>query len=215
MAILFRSWDPVLDVILRIMPVGGGEPRDLHKFGGATSVGHIAWTPDGKSILAAVTIGEKNTGSLWRVSADSGEAENLGLEMTIKRMSIHPDGRQLAFSSPGPAPQKPELWVMENFLPPGAPAPPREDPKRVPGPQGLGQSSRSATSMGAASPDGKIPDLLGRLSQPGIRDLVKGQNRLPSAEQVLGRREYCYNSIFSPGGARSPISARSRTGSPN
>ncbi len=119
LAILFRSWDPVLDVILRIMPVGGGDPRDLHKFGGATSVGQIAWTPDGRSILAAVTIGEKNTGSLWRVSADSGEAENLGLEMTLKRMSIHPDGRRLAFSSPGPAPQKPELWVMENFLPSG------------------------------------------------------------------------------------------------
>jgi Tol biopolymer transport system component len=117
LAILFKSWDPVLDVILRIMPVGGGEPRDLHKFGGATSVGQIVWTPDGKSILSAVTIGEKNTRSLWRVPVDSGEAENLGLEMTINQMSIHPDGRQIAVSSPGPAPQKPELWVMENFLP--------------------------------------------------------------------------------------------------
>jgi Tol biopolymer transport system component len=117
LAILFRSWDPVLDVILRIMPVGGGEPRDLHKFGSAANVGHIAWTPDGKAILAAVTIGEKNTRSLWRVSADSGAAEDLGLGMPIKRISIHPDGRQIAVSSPGPTPQMPELWMMENFLP--------------------------------------------------------------------------------------------------
>jgi Tol biopolymer transport system component len=119
LAMLFRSWDPALDVVLRVMPVEGGEPRDLRKFGGATNAGQIVWTPDGKSILAAVTIGEKNAGSLWRVSADSGEAENLGLEMTIKHMSIHPDGRQIAVSSPGPTPQKPELWVMENFLPSG------------------------------------------------------------------------------------------------
>ena len=117
LALLFRSWDPLLNnVILKIMPVGGGEPRDLHKFDGATSMGPIVWTPDGKSILSAVTIG-KDPKPLWRVSADTGEAENLGLEMTINRMSIHPDGRQIAISSPGPAPQKPELWVMENFLP--------------------------------------------------------------------------------------------------
>ena len=119
LAMLFRSWNPVLDVILRIMPVGGGEPRDLHKFGRAASVGQITWTPDGKSILSAVTIGEKNARSLWRVSVDSGEAEDLSLEMTVKQVSFHTDGRQIAVCSPGPAPQKPELWVMENFLPVG------------------------------------------------------------------------------------------------
>jgi Tol biopolymer transport system component len=117
LAMLFRSWDPVLDVILKIMPAGGGEPRNLHKFGQATSVGHIAWTPDGKSILTAVTIGEKNPKSLWRVSVDSGEAEDISLEMTVKQVSFHSDGRQIAVCSPGPSPQKPELWVMENFLP--------------------------------------------------------------------------------------------------
>jgi len=117
LALLFHSWDPLLDnVLLKTMPVGGGDPRDLHKFAGATSVGPMVWTPDGKSILSAVTIG-KDPKPLWRISADTGEAENLGLEMKINRMSIHPDGRQIAISSPGPVPQKPELWVMENFLP--------------------------------------------------------------------------------------------------
>ena len=117
LALLFHSWDPLLDnVLLKTMPVGGGELRDLHKFDGATGIGPVIWTPDGKSILSAVTIG-KDPKSLWRVSAGTGEAENFGLEMKINRMSIHPDGRQIAISSPGPVPQKPELWVMENFLP--------------------------------------------------------------------------------------------------
>ena len=75
------------------------------------------WSSDGKFILAVVSVGE-DTRWLWRVSVDNGEAENLGLEMTrIYQMSVHPDGRRIAVSSQGPTIEKPELWVMENFLP--------------------------------------------------------------------------------------------------
>ena len=115
------------EIILKTMPVGGGEPRDLHKFTGATATGPITWTSDGKFIYSVVRTKDhpESTGRrsrLWSVSAESGEAENLGLEMSrIYQMSVHPDGQRIAFSSLGPTIELPELWVMENFLPSNKP----------------------------------------------------------------------------------------------
>ncbi len=122
LAMKFSSWEstlkPVLkEIVLKIMPVEGGEPRELYTFEGTTGSGPIDGTSDGKFIYAVVKVGE-DPKSLWRVSVDNGEAENLGFEMTrIFQMSLHPDGRRIAVSSQGPTIEKPELWVMENFLP--------------------------------------------------------------------------------------------------
>ena len=33
-------------------------------------------------------------------------------------LRIHPDGRQIAFTTHSPQPDKTEIWVLENFLPP-------------------------------------------------------------------------------------------------
>ncbi|MBP1779632.1 MAG: hypothetical protein H6Q86_5643, partial [candidate division NC10 bacterium] len=56
--------------------------------------------------------------SLWRVSAEGGEPQELGLGMAnFENLSAHPDGVRLAFSSLGPTMKLPSVWVMENFLP--------------------------------------------------------------------------------------------------
>jgi hypothetical protein len=53
---------------------------------------------------------------LWRVSAEGGEAQKLGLALDgLRDLSVHPGGRQLVFT--GGQPYKPEIWVLENFLP--------------------------------------------------------------------------------------------------
>ena len=119
MILLRNSPDSALDeAILKIMPVGGGEAYDLHRFEGAGGTGPMGWASDGKFLFSCVTVRDHSNSRLWRVSVDSGEAVNLGLEMSrIYEMSVHPDGKQIAFSSKGPTAQIPELWVMENFLP--------------------------------------------------------------------------------------------------
>ena len=108
-----------------IMPAVGGGSRELYKFEYDQNwIGPVAWTADGKHILfvkggASEKADETATiTELWRVSVESGEAQNLGLTAArIWQLSAHPDGRQIAFDSFGSSMQMSELWVMENFLP--------------------------------------------------------------------------------------------------
>jgi Tol biopolymer transport system component len=106
------------------MPAVGGESRELYKFEYDQNwIGPVAWTADGKHILfakggASEKADEGGITELWRVSVESGEAQNLGLiAARIWELSAHPDGRKIAFDSFGSSMQMEELWVMENFLP--------------------------------------------------------------------------------------------------
>ena len=54
----------------------------------------------------------------WRVPADGGTAQDLGsLANLHKRLSVHPDGTRITFSTQTINPEPAQLWVMENFLP--------------------------------------------------------------------------------------------------
>ncbi len=115
---------------LRIIPAGGGEPQELYSF---ETVGnfviHPTWSPDGRYIYLPLPAGSadnfelKKSGStddwdMWRISLAGGEGQKLDMKMTkFRHLSIHPDGRHIAFSSSGRAMKYPEVWVMENFLP--------------------------------------------------------------------------------------------------
>jgi Tol biopolymer transport system component len=107
---------------LRLIPARGGEPRDLLIFEESRSgFTPLEWTADGKYILFSRAQSEKDEPrySLWRVSADGGEPQELGLGMhNFENLSAHPDGVHLAFSSLGSTMKMPSVWVMENFLPP-------------------------------------------------------------------------------------------------
>jgi Tol biopolymer transport system component len=115
---------------LRIIPTGGGEPQELYSF---ETVGNFvitpAWSPDGKYIYLPLPAGSadnfelKKSGStdvwdMWRISLEGGEGQKLDMKMArFLHLSVHPDGRHIAFSSFGRALKYPEVWVMENFLP--------------------------------------------------------------------------------------------------
>jgi len=56
---------------------------------------------------------------LWRILAAGGEPQKLEITLpNMEHLRIHPDGRQIAFSSSSPQAAKSEVWVLENFLPP-------------------------------------------------------------------------------------------------
>ena len=107
---------------LRVIPTRGGEPRDLLTYEESrSSFTPLEWTADGKHILFSRAQSAKDGQrlSLWRISADGGEPQELGLVMAnFENISIHPDGVHLAFSSLGSTRKSPSVWVMENFLPP-------------------------------------------------------------------------------------------------
>ncbi|MCH7825134.1 MAG: PD40 domain-containing protein [Acidobacteria bacterium] len=103
---------------LLVMPAAGGTPRELLRLPQETAgrfTYSIAWTRDGSQLLFSRRVGEPSRPSeLWRISAQGGEPERLGLPLWGRGgVRVHPDGRRIAFSYPE---RKSGLWVIENFL---------------------------------------------------------------------------------------------------
>jgi Tol biopolymer transport system component len=113
--------------VLIVMPAAGGEDRELVRIGGKEEApywGSPWWTPDGRyvSFMKAVegdakVRNEGRTWQLWRIPAEGGEPQRLGLVVgrQIGGLRPHPDGRRLATTD---FKVSLETWVMENFLPP-------------------------------------------------------------------------------------------------
>ncbi len=112
--------------VLKIIPVSGGEVREVYSFKqiGSWGLVDIAWSPDGRSVyfskIASEQKGDKPFDwELWKVSVEEGHAEKTDLEISgIPSFSLHPDGQQIVWGSHslGIEPT-PEVWVMRNFLP--------------------------------------------------------------------------------------------------
>ena len=115
-----KSLDGYKTQTLYITPVGGGESKELVK---ASRI-WASWSPDSRYIVFLKAINEDEQvpyedtkWQLWRVAADGGEPESLGLTFTgrfIGSLKIHPDGRYVVIDD---ARVNLEVWVMENFLP--------------------------------------------------------------------------------------------------
>ncbi len=118
----FSSKDPGTDTVtLNVIPTSGGIPRELVRVKEDIPFrGSIVWTPDGGYVIFAKTkrapsATVEEVEELWRVPAEGGEPQKLGLAMKrLGYLSVHPDGRRIAFTA---GLGIPEVWVMENFLP--------------------------------------------------------------------------------------------------
>jgi Tol biopolymer transport system component len=105
---------------LNVLPIGGGEPREIFRpeQGGDAlfGVSGIEWTHDDRFILLLRRHLGKN--DLWRISPHGGTPQKVlsgdGFEL-LSFPRVHPDGRRLAFTAGEDA--QDELWVLENFLP--------------------------------------------------------------------------------------------------
>jgi Tol biopolymer transport system component len=107
---------------LRIIPVSGGDAREVWSFEtrGGMPGGNQIWTPDGRFILFCVpSPNDLMLRELWRVPAEGGKPEKIGLDHRwgINSLTVHPGGRQIAFSGRGGHLTDNEVWVVENFLP--------------------------------------------------------------------------------------------------
>ncbi len=102
--------------VVSTIPVSGGEPRELYTLGEGTrfhwGVG-LSWTPDGRHVIVGPWDADKSD-ELWTIPATGGEPRKLDLGFKVKQMSLHPDGRRIAFTV---GKYNNEVWVMENFIP--------------------------------------------------------------------------------------------------
>jgi Tol biopolymer transport system component len=117
---------------LRILPVSGGEPKEIFTF--VQNTGHYlshVWSMDGKFIyLPKFTPDwpidfdkkEEHMWSLWSIPVEGGEPKEIELGVWLMfNLTMHPDGKHIAFASwgfpdfskMGPT----EVWMMENILP--------------------------------------------------------------------------------------------------
>ncbi len=107
--------------VLKVLPATGGEPHELLRLQRqeqqeGIQIMSVAWTPDGRHLLFSK--GRYPKLELWRISAEGGVPQRLGLAMDglgFLGLSVHPDGRRLAFNAGKYATS--EVWVMEHFLP--------------------------------------------------------------------------------------------------
>jgi Tol biopolymer transport system component len=118
--LLIAMWEGPSQVLL-VMPAAGGEARELVRVDGEKETpfwGSPSWTPDGRYVafLKGVKGKTPNQWELWRVAAEGGEPQRIGLiPAHFHDARLHPDGRRVAISD---VKVDFEVWVMENFLPP-------------------------------------------------------------------------------------------------
>ena len=109
--------------VLRVVPTAGGKAREIFRSKESepfSSQTPLAWMPSGRHLLIgtgallASPHGDPKL-HLWQIPLDGGSPESLGLEMpNLAHLRIHPNGKQIAFEA---GERKPEIWLMENFLP--------------------------------------------------------------------------------------------------
>jgi len=113
---------------LKIMPAAGGEPcklvelpaQRLDSFSRPQFA--LAWSPNSRHIIYATSVpGVKSELQLWRISVAGGRPQSLGGAMeglTVNGLSVHPDGRQIAFTARNERkPPSEDIWVLRDFLP--------------------------------------------------------------------------------------------------
>jgi Tol biopolymer transport system component len=117
--LLIALWEDNSQVLL-VMPAAGGQARELVRVDGKKEApfwGSPSWTADGRYVafLKGVRGRTPNQWELWRVPAEGGEPQRIGLiPGRFRDVRLHPDGRRMAILD---AKVNFEVWVMENFLP--------------------------------------------------------------------------------------------------
>ncbi len=115
----FEASHAVRPTVVKTIPASGGEPSELYtlKEGNRFSWGvGLSWTPDGRHVVVGGPDGPDKPDELWSIPATGGEPRKLNLGVKVDSLSLHPDGRRIAFTGPEPKGGD-EVWVMENFLP--------------------------------------------------------------------------------------------------
>jgi len=103
---------------LIVIAPGSGQARELLETESSRWIQRVLWAPNGKHLLFMKYNGAphpRDSMELWRIPVEGGEPQSVGLVgRRIHHLTIHPSGRRIAFNLQE---YKPEIWVMENFLP--------------------------------------------------------------------------------------------------
>lgn len=116
---------------LLLVPLGGGEPREIFRVASGETIGRCIWTPDGRAVIVEKDSGRATDGTftpltreLWLVPVTPGAPRKLDIDTSVwttgamvpsdDGFALSPDGRSLAFQV---GTSVDEVWAFENFLP--------------------------------------------------------------------------------------------------
>ena len=101
---------------LLIVSLPGGTPREFLRPKASERIGVSTLTPDGKSVVFTKTMAGSSSGTEWWLAPlDGGQPRRINVGASGSNLAIHPGGKMIAFQVSSQ--QRPEVWVMENFLP--------------------------------------------------------------------------------------------------
>jgi uncharacterized membrane-anchored protein len=123
-----RTGASTLPTHLVLISVAGGEMRELLRVDPPdrfAAFQGMPWMPDGQGFLVRKRVG-RTSSEIWYVPL-AGSPRKLDVDTTgwsygaIGPLSLHPDGRRLAFLMSSSRPAS-EVWTLEHFLaaPPGS-----------------------------------------------------------------------------------------------
>jgi Tol biopolymer transport system component len=105
---------------LMLLSISGGQPKELLTASGGQQLSVPAWMPDSHNIIFALSKdAENNSFELVTINIDSKKTKNLGLAMdgvVPYSLSVHPDGKRIAFTAGKEIYYREENWVLRNFL---------------------------------------------------------------------------------------------------
>lgn len=102
-----------------LVPVAGGEPRELFRVALPDRPPFSGWAADSSFVIVRKEKfgGDRASDEYWQIPVPAGAPKKLNLNLKIGNIpwiSMHPDGRQVAYTT---GENKADVWVMENFLP--------------------------------------------------------------------------------------------------
>ena len=100
-----------------LVPVVGGPAKEILRVNQPQSLQSnlVAWSGDGRAVIVRRQSAAGSELLLVPVSGASPvKLEVDASEITVPTISVHPDGKQLAYTAGG---DSTEVWVLENFLP--------------------------------------------------------------------------------------------------
>ena len=95
---------------LNLVPIAGGESREICPLQNVNAQSDVSWSPDGQKIAFV------SKGKIWVVQAEGGEPTEVKTDVDADagKLDWSPDGRKIAFS--GDSGMDIEFWFMEDFL---------------------------------------------------------------------------------------------------
>ena len=99
--------------VIEIQQLVGGARREVYRVRNTQALHELKWTPDGRYLIFSMRNADQD--GLWRIPVTGGAPQPMNITApVIGKLSLHPDGRHIAFVA---AQGGSQVMALENFLP--------------------------------------------------------------------------------------------------